>query len=89
MDTVNKEWNIKVDFITFYKFSVTEIDMRRQMTEEEKELSKIYEPYIDEKTRTLKDDAPIEAKEALKKAKEIAFEIRRADALGLPCRYKY
>ena len=23
MDTVNKEWNIKVDFITFYKFSVT------------------------------------------------------------------
>ena len=24
MDTVNKEWNIKVDFITFYKFSVTE-----------------------------------------------------------------
>ena len=53
MDTVNKEWNIKVDFITFYKFSVTEIDMRRQMTEEEKELSKIYEPYIDEKTRTL------------------------------------
>ncbi len=63
--------------------------MRRQMTEEEKELSKIYEPYIDEKTRTLKDDAPIEAKEALKKAKEIAFEIRRADALGLPCRYKY
>ena len=27
MDTVNKEWNIKVDFITFYKFSVTEINM--------------------------------------------------------------
>ena len=25
MDTVNKEWNIKVVFITFYKFSVTEI----------------------------------------------------------------
>ena len=24
MDTVNKEWNIKVVFITFYKFSVTE-----------------------------------------------------------------
>ena len=24
MDTVNKEWNVKVDFITFYKFSVTE-----------------------------------------------------------------
>ena len=23
MDTVNKEWNIKVVFITFYKFSVT------------------------------------------------------------------
>ena len=27
MDTVNKEWNIKVDFITFYKFSVTVIAM--------------------------------------------------------------
>lgn len=24
MDTVNKEWNIKVVFVTFYKFSVTE-----------------------------------------------------------------
>ena len=23
MDTVNKDWNIKVVFITFYKFSVT------------------------------------------------------------------
>ena len=26
MDTVNKEWNIKVDLITFYKFSVTEVN---------------------------------------------------------------
>ena len=26
MDTVNKEWNIKVGFITFYKFSVTDYD---------------------------------------------------------------
>ena len=26
MDTRNKEWNIKVVFITFYKFSVTAFD---------------------------------------------------------------
>ena len=26
MDTVNKEWNVKVDFITFYKFSVTALE---------------------------------------------------------------
>ena len=29
MDTMNKEWNIKVDFITFYKFSVTAIEIWR------------------------------------------------------------
>ena len=29
MDTVNKEWNVKVDFITFYKFSVTVKDTAR------------------------------------------------------------
>ncbi len=63
--------------------------MRRQWTKEEKELMKIFEPFIDEKTQTLKEDAPTEAKEALKKAREIAFEIRRAEALGLPCKYDY
>ena len=54
--------------------------MRRQWTKEEKELMKIFETFIDE---------PTEAKEALKKAREIAFEIRRAEALGLPCKYDY
>ncbi len=63
--------------------------MRRQWTKEEKELMKVYEPYIDEKTQTLKENAPIEAREALKKSREIAFEIRRAENLGLPCRYDY
>ena len=42
MDTVNKEWNIKVVFITFYKFSVTgEIVMKsiliKDTTREERE----------------------------------------------------
>ena len=30
MDTVNKEWNIKVVFITFYKFSVTVKQLTQQ-----------------------------------------------------------
>ena len=31
MDTVNKEWNIKVDFITFYKFSITDKSMNNEI----------------------------------------------------------
>ena len=38
MDTVNKEWNVKVDFITFYKFSVTE----------NKLLEKVYDEYMEQ-----------------------------------------
>ena len=36
MDTVNKEWNIKVDFITFYKFSVTETPSEEEKSIPEK-----------------------------------------------------
>jgi hypothetical protein len=50
--------------------------MRRIATEEEKALRKIYEPYIDPITHTLKADAPEEAQNALKKARDIAKKIR-------------
>ena len=42
MDTVNKEWNIKVVFITFYKFSVT---VKKKMS------------VIDEMARQINNDA--------------------------------
>ena len=38
MDTVNKEWNIKVVFITFYKFSVTETDKLRKKSEDDQRM---------------------------------------------------
>lgn len=50
--------------------------MRRVLTDEEKEYMDIYKPYLDPKTHTLREDAPKEAKEALKKCKEIARRIK-------------
>lgn len=46
--------------------------MVRRLTEEEKRLAAIYEPYFDYKTCELVEDAPIEAVEALKRMREIA-----------------
>ncbi|MBP3272600.1 MAG: hypothetical protein J6M17_10315 [Ruminococcus sp.] len=50
--------------------------MRRLPTEEEKELRKIYKPYMDSKTFELRPNAPKEAREALEKARKIAKQIR-------------
>ena len=46
--------------------------MRRILTEEEKKLMEIYEPYFDYKTCKLVEDAPVEAIEALKKLREMS-----------------
>ena len=41
-----------------------------------KELHDIFKPYYDPKTNDVRDDAPEEAKETLKKARKIAFDRR-------------
>ena len=46
--------------------------MVKIFSEEEKKLMEIYTPYFDYKKLKLRDDAPPEAIEALKKLKEIA-----------------
>ncbi|MBQ8174442.1 MAG: hypothetical protein IJ009_03475 [Clostridia bacterium] len=46
--------------------------MVRRLTEEEKRLAAIYEPYFDYKTCELVEDAPVEAVEALKKLREMS-----------------
>ncbi len=48
MDTVNKEWNIKVDFITFYKFSVTVFMLSENIEEKENQSESIKSDEEDE-----------------------------------------
>lgn len=52
--------------------------MRRQETEREKELAKVYEPYgyYEGIHYRIREDAPQEAKDAYEEAKRIAWEIR-------------
>lgn len=56
--------------------------MVRALTEEERELQKVFEPYIDQQTQTLKEDAPFEAKQALDKFREIAYKFRHEATFG-------
>ena len=58
MDTVNKEWNIKVDFITFYKFSVTVHQLRTSYQENDvvlllKDITGLVEPQSTEERERL------------------------------------
>ena len=46
--------------------------MRRILTEEEKRLMQIIEPYFDYKVCGLVENAPVEAVEALKKLREMS-----------------
>lgn len=55
--------------------------MRKLISEEEKRLAEIFEPYFDWRTGELVKNAPVEAVEALRRMREIGKKERKLENL--------